>query len=202
MSDKRLLQDQLSTNHCVRLSPQNLAGIISNENRATLILSSRRQKSVNISYPYPSEHFAINMAKELGREFFAGFSNEVQSTLLAYAWPGNVRELKNLVERCVYRTEPEDLVDEVVFEPFASPFRPTEDAATQPQQNGSNSMTVSFPLDFKAHIGAHEVMLIEQAMAQVKHNQRKAADLLGLTYHQLRGYLRKYELVGGEPSAD
>jgi len=51
MSDKRLLQDQLSNNHCVRLSPQNLAGIISNENRATLILSSRRQKSVNISYP-------------------------------------------------------------------------------------------------------------------------------------------------------
>jgi psp operon transcriptional activator len=149
-----------------------------------------------------AEHFAINMAKELGREFFAGFSKEVQSTLLAYAWPGNVRELKNVVERCVYRTEPEDVVDEVVFDPFASPFRPTEDSETQPLTNDITAASISLPVDFKAHIGAYEVMLIEQAMAQVKHNQRKAADLLGLTYHQLRGYLKKYELVGGEPSAD
>jgi len=33
-------------------------------------------------------------------------------------------------------------------------------------------------------------------MQQAKHNQRQAADLLGLTYHQLRGYLKKYDLVG------
>ena len=32
-------------------------------------------------------------------------------------------------------------------------------------------------------------------MAQCKFNQRKAAEYLGLTYHQLRGYLRKYELL-------
>jgi psp operon transcriptional activator len=32
-------------------------------------------------------------------------------------------------------------------------------------------------------------------MEQSKHNQRKAAGLLSLTYHQLRGYLKKYELL-------
>jgi psp operon transcriptional activator len=41
----------------------------------------------------------------------------------------------------------------------------------------------------------YEIALIERAMGQARHNQRKAAELLGLTYHQLRGYLKKYELL-------
>ena len=38
----------------------------------------------------------------------------------------------------------------------------------------------------------------DRAMEQARHNQRKAAELLGLTYHQLRGYLKKYELLKKE----
>ena len=30
---------------------------------------------------------------------------------------------------------------------------------------------------------------------EAKHNQRKAAELLEVTYHQLRGYLKKYDLL-------
>jgi len=142
-----------------------------------------------------AEHFAINMATELDRDLFPGFSSEVQQTLLAHDWPGNVRELKNVVERCVYRTEPEDIVEEVVFDPFASPYRPQE------QSEGSDTGTrrelqADFPMDLKDHIAGYEIALIERAMDEVKHNQRKAAELLGLTYHQFRGYLKKYELVG------
>ncbi|WP_415239685.1 helix-turn-helix domain-containing protein [Vibrio tapetis] len=33
-------------------------------------------------------------------------------------------------------------------------------------------------------------------MEEAKHNQRQAAKMLGLSYHQLRGMLRKYNLVG------
>ncbi len=40
-----------------------------------------------------------------------------------------------------------------------------------------------------------EIDLINRALDDSKHNQRKAADLLKLTYHQLRGYLKKYELL-------
>jgi psp operon transcriptional activator len=32
-------------------------------------------------------------------------------------------------------------------------------------------------------------------LTQARHNQRRAAELLGLTYDQLRGYLRKYNLL-------
>lgn len=145
-----------------------------------------------------ADHFAVDMAKELGREFFPGFSNTVSDALRDYRWPGNVRELKNVVERCVYRTEPEEIVDEVVFDPFASPYRPAEHPVTRDTSNGERNggAEIEFPLVLKEHIRNYEVGLIEHAMDQAKHNQRKAADLLGLTYHQLRGYLKKYELVG------
>jgi psp operon transcriptional activator len=51
------------------------------------------------------------------------------------------------------------------------------------------------PVDLKEHVQAFETALIERAMDEARHNQRKAAELLGLTYHQLRGYLKKYELL-------
>ena len=143
-----------------------------------------------------AEHFAINMAKELGREFFAGFLQAAQDVLPTYRWPGNVRELKNVVERCVYRTEPEDVVDEVVFDPFASPFRPGHQISDGGQHQTDNAISVALPIDLKQHISECEIELIERAMETAKHNQRKAADLLGLTYHQFRGYLKKYALVG------
>ena len=147
-----------------------------------------------------ANHFAVDMAKELGRELFPGFSPEVAETLEAHDWPGNVRELKNVVERCVYRTEPEDMVTEVVFDPFASPYRPLNENGAE-ARNGARSGP-KLPLELKEHIRDYEIDLIEQAMAQAKHNQRKAAELLGLTYHQLRGYLKKYELVGAAAEED
>ena len=39
-------------------------------------------------------------------------------------------------------------------------------------------------------------------MALAKYNQKSAAELLGVTYHQLRGYLKKYELLKSDPVAD
>ena len=71
-----------------------------------------------------AEHFAVNMAKELGRRYFPGFAEQARQTLLAHAWPGNLRELKNVAERAVYRAEPEHPVEDVVLDPFASPLPP------------------------------------------------------------------------------
>ncbi len=151
-----------------------------------------------------ANHFAVSMAKELGRELFAGFNHAAQRELLAHPWPGNVRELKNVVERCVYRTDPDSEVEEVVFDPFSSPYRPEGNSPAEPEiaLPGHQSET-TFPIELKQHIADYEVSLLEKAMQEAKHNQRKAADLLGLTYHQFRGYLKKYNLVGNNSdSAD
>jgi psp operon transcriptional activator len=144
-----------------------------------------------------ADHFAVNMANELEREYFPGFTNAARIALAEYPWPGNIRELKNVVERCVYRCEPDDEVDEIVFDPFESPFRPQESARTEePVANPGVDHTL--PLDLKQTVQAFEIELINQAMQEGKHNQRKAAELLKLTYHQLRGYLKKYELLKSE----
>jgi psp operon transcriptional activator len=139
------------------------------------------------------------MAGELGRDLFAGFTPRARDALLAHQWPGNVRELKNVVERCVYRTPQDQPVDDIVFDPFDSPFRPRREATAAPDQaNGATPDAtghVSLPLDLKASVQDFEIALIERAMREGRHNQRKAAELLGLTYHQLRGYLKKYELL-------
>ena len=41
-----------------------------------------------------------------------------------------------------------------------------------------------------------EVELIEAALEKSRFNQKMAADLLGLSYHQFRGKLRKYAISG------
>lgn len=169
-----------------------------------------------------AEHFAINMARELGYELFSGFSEKARKTLLEYDWPGNVRELKNVVERSVYRTNnPYVPVHNIQLDPFESPYRPTQ-RIKAPHKNGAHYFPVqeqpvprtdvsehvsvaqdSQPLkfdfgqiqDFKTLSQDFEVTLIKQALAACQYNQKKTADSLNLTYHQLRGYMKKYQLL-------
>ncbi len=147
-----------------------------------------------------AEHFARRMSAELNRDLFAGFSQSAQDALCQYEWPGNVRELKNVVERAVYRNDDaNDPINDIVFDPFDSPFRPSEtDCANADGSSNSRRPSASRPLDFRETVAQIEIALIEEAMVACKHNQRKAAEHLGMTYHQLRGYLRKYELVGND----
>jgi psp operon transcriptional activator len=147
-----------------------------------------------------AEHLAISMAKELEREFFPGFSESARAQLTGYPWPGNVRELKNVVERAVYRHDSDDPVDTIVFDPFDSPHRPGPAAVAE--QQPTDKTPTELPLDLKAAVQAFEIELIEQAMQDAKHNQRKAAELLQLTYHQLRGYLKKYQLLKSDTDPD
>ena len=138
--------------------------------------------------PLLAEYFAINMAAELGRGYFPGFTAAANAVLHGYRWPGNLRELKNVVERAVYRAEPDAAVDDIVLDPFDSPFRPVADDAS------TGASPRKLPLDIKQTVQDLEIDLVNQAMAAAKFNQRKAAEQLGLTYHQFRGYLKKYEL--------
>ncbi len=138
-----------------------------------------------------AEHFAVGMTHELKREYFPGFSAEAKQALEEYAWPGNVRELKNVVERCVYRNDAEREITEVLFDPFDSPYRPIGNADRAEAKHNVTTL----PLDLKQTVREFEIELLNRSLAEAKHNQRKAAELLKLTYHQLRGYLKKYELL-------
>lgn len=150
-----------------------------------------------------AEHFAVGMVNEIGGEYFPGFSSKVRNALVNYQWPGNVRELKNVVERAVYH-HGDQKIAELIFNPFDSPYRPK--AASQPggrsthpdrqpdQEAATAALQSGETIDFRDTVQAFEIALIKQAMEQCQFNQKKAAEKLNLSYHQLRGYLRKYEL--------
>lgn len=144
-----------------------------------------------------AEHFAVKMAGELGMELFAGFTESARNTLLEHPWPGNVRELKNVVERAVYTSlGKEGPIESIDFDPFASPWRPRVETGgvspseEQPRPDG--------PYEFKDHIQEYEIDLLKRALEACRFNQKKTAEYLGMTYHQLRGYLRKYEITENE----
>lgn len=62
-------------------------------------------------------------------------------------------------------------------------------------QTTHNSAQLTFPLDLKAQSQAFEIDVIKQALKSSQYNQKKTAEKLSLTYHQLRGYLKKYSLL-------
>jgi psp operon transcriptional activator len=140
-----------------------------------------------------ANHFAVKMAGELGKDVFNGFSEQARKELSTYAWPGNVRELKNVVERAVYTClDDSQAIIGIVFDPFESPWRPgTPSASEKPE----TSVLPDQPYDFKQEIQEEEKRRIKNAMELCRFNQKKTAEFLGMTYHQLRGYLRKYELT-------
>jgi psp operon transcriptional activator len=55
------------------------------------------------------------------------------------------------------------------------------------------------PSDFRGAVAAFERKMLEQALAACRHNQRKAAQLLGLSYDQLRHAMKRHKLLAAEP---
>jgi len=149
-----------------------------------------------------AEHFAVGMVKEIGGEYFAGFSSKVSKALVNYSWPGNIRELKNVIERAVYQNGVGEIT-QLVFNPFESPYRLNRTArANSEEADKSNAVNSLVPdlsnaesFDFKNEVQQFEINLLKQALEQNQFNQKKAAEFLDLSYHQLRGYLRKYDLL-------
>ena len=149
-----------------------------------------------------ARHFASRMAAELGMEEPPAFSRAAEAALLAHSWPGNVRELKNVVERAVYRADG-GRVEEIVFDPFAR--RAAGDGSraprlTPPAQAASAPAAAAAPAGTLLEAVARvEIDMLRLALADCRHHQRRAAERLGLTYHQFRGLYRKHAraLAGG-----
>ena len=141
--------------------------------------------------PLLATHFALAMTRELGRDLFAGLTRRAEAALLAHAWPGNVRELRNVVERSLARAAPSGRpLDEIVFDAFASPFRPASGPPTGPE-GGSGSLP--------QRVRNYEAGVLREALAAARFNQRATARRLGLTYDQLRHYLKKHALARPAP---
>ena len=136
-----------------------------------------------------AEHFAIQMCREIKLPLFPGFTEHARETLLNYRWPGNIRELKNVVERSVYRHGTSDYpLDDIIIDPFKR--RPPEDAIAVSETTSLPTL----PLDLREFQMQQEKELLQLSLQQGKYNQKRAAELLGLTYHQFRALLKKHQI--------
>ena len=157
-----------------------------------------------------SDLFGKRTTSDLGADRFPGFTPEAMAFLESQPWPGNVRELKNVVERSVAASF---LKDESLSQPVADlqmdPFIGPDWAIALKSNSSSASDAVIAPggpvinndthkpgpeAGFEERVLTFERRLIEEALSLNDHHQGKAADDLGLTYHQFRGLLRKHGL--------
>jgi psp operon transcriptional activator len=161
--------------------------------------------------PELAHHFAVQMCAELEWDLFPGFADAAAMQLLRHRWPGNVRELKNAVERSIHRWgDPNNPVGEIVLDPFVSPYADLDeaDAAEAPPLNANQAAPTSSAepagkdraparsRDFASSVASFERRILQETLQQHHNHQGRSAAALGLSYNQLRGLLRKYQLTG------
>ncbi len=165
-------------------------------------------------------HFAARMARELALGEAPRFADGALAALEAHAWPGNIRELKNVVERAVHRAGGGEITaDDIDFDPFrdrtAAPAPPapppspppaplppgeaparaadeTEPGDGAPLPAGGAAARAGRGVSLPEAVADLEVAWLRDALAATRHHQRKAAERLGLSYHQFRGLYRKH----------
>ncbi|MFT5482283.1 MAG: psp operon transcriptional activator [Halieaceae bacterium] len=148
-------------------------------------------------------HFATQICHEIQWEYFPGFSASALRELHQHNWPGNVRELKNAVERSVYRWgEQNGKVDTIVLDPFDSPYTqllvtPAVGVEIPAETPPVSNLAVEGPaedMNFEESTAQFQRDLIRGALTATQGHQGRTAERLELSYNQLRGLLRKYQI--------
>jgi two-component system response regulator PilR (NtrC family) len=127
--------------------------------------------------------------------------------LAAYAFPGNVRELGNILERSSAFSET-GVIDASDLElahlgnaqpseapPFAAPApEGTASAPSEAPAPASVPNVLGFHGTLPEHLDRIEKEVIERALAQTRYNRTAAAELLGITFRQLRYRMQRLNI--------
>lgn len=149
--------------------------------------------------PILAGFFSRRMAVELHFKHPPLFSKKVMERMLTYSWPGNIRELKNVVERATYQTEGDPVIEEIILDPFESPHRqfPLIGVESPVPLSKPDSMAAIKEQSGMNLVKAKEILekeFVENALECSRFHFGKAAELLGLSYHQFRRLLEKHDL--------
>jgi psp operon transcriptional activator len=120
-----------------------------------------------------------------------------------------VRELKNVVERSVAYTPPDNKVEKILLDPFDAEARVEDHQALPPcdEENRAtprpldlssteNASATAIPthLTFTDQVASFERELLQQALAANQYKLQETAVDLRLSYHQLRRLIKKHHI--------
>ena len=112
---------------------------------------------------------------------------DAMAVMESYPWPGNVRELENVIERMV-AMEPANLLTVSSLPPAllgADPREPVRHLHTVPEDG----------LDIEAYLDNVRLDLMRQALDRAGGVQKRAAELLRMSYRAFRYHAEKYRLA-------
>jgi DNA-binding NtrC family response regulator len=133
--------------------------------------------------PLLVDSFSQSIVEEVAGLEPKAFTDRAIRVLTRYPWPGNVRQLKYVVERLICSV-PSDTIDLIHL-----PSEITEEERPPAET-------------FPDKVAEFERGLIVQALGESNHNQKRAAQLLGLSYDQFRHYYRKYGIKKAMQAGD
>jgi two-component system, NtrC family, response regulator PilR len=145
------------------------------------------------------------LARIKGAEPRARLGPGVLEALRAYSFPGNVRELENILERALAYAdggviEVGDLALKGGALPAPAPVSPAPAPAASPCaapagfEFGAADASAALPQCLPEYLNQVERDIIVRALAQTQFNRTQAAQLLGISFRQLRYQMQKLNI--------
>jgi len=157
-----------------------------------IILPSLRERGEDI--PLLAGHLLARHAVKL-RRGVTGFTKSAIDAMLAYQWPGNIRELDNCIQRGVALVSDGDIDANHLFGDGVMPTATaTGDTGTHDTSALTAQITSAKPINLENAVIAYERVLVEAALQQTKDNLTEAAQLLGISFRQMRYKVRQLGL--------
>ncbi|RJX33430.1 MAG: sigma-54-dependent Fis family transcriptional regulator [Oxalobacter sp.] len=153
------------------------------------------------------------LIKLAGRQKPASLTPAAVKALQAYDFPGNVRELENILERALAFAN-EGIIDvaDLVLKPVAAapapspatlaaaqpPARPPQTAEPLTRTAALNlpipDISGGLPIPLPEYLDTIEREIIRRALAQTRNNRTLAAQLLGISFRQLRYQIQRLNI--------
>lgn len=144
------------------------------------------------------EELSIGILQKLSNPAYPVRLNDAAlAALKAYDFPGNVRELENILERAAAFAEQGviDVIDLGLRQ--SKSFDLSSDVVSSTDENIESEVFVKpeFPFSLPEYLELVERDLIRAALKQTDNNRTQAAELLGVSFRQLRYSIQKLKIA-------
>lgn len=147
-----------------------------------VFLPTLRERREDI--PGLAHHF-LQKANHENNKNIEFFSKEAMEYLVDYSWPGNVRELENAIERAVVLGRTDTLTEDLFSIPVIK---------SVPAGASLAGMDLKEDVSLPDLVASIEKKKIQEALTKTSGNQKKAAEILGITQRILGYKIKLYQI--------